>query len=203
MYHTEGYLDKQTYLNEGHIYCKTILYQGKICYIWCVTEHMEKSRKEWKRLKKKIRRWTTWELTGSLAKGTVDVQKELNRFRAFLNSFVKDEKSEKEEAGGSREKRILLHLYHKNMFWGFGEGSWWFVSNSLGLYVSEDVSNLTEVRRMMQQEAVDITERKTKEGMNTTAEQLGNQLKKVMLRAMSEGRLEKGYFFLWEDRDAF
>ena len=56
---------------------------------------------------------------------------------------------------------------------------------------------------MMQQEAVDITERKTKEGMNTTAEQLGNQLKKVMLRAMSEGRLEKGYFFLWEDRDAF
>ena len=36
-----------------------------------------------------------------------------------------------------------------------------------------------------------------------STEQLGNQLKTAMLCAMSEGRLEQGYFLLWEDNDAF
>ena len=186
MYHTEGYLDKKTYFAKGHIWGNAIMHQGSICYVWCVAvqEKEAECEESVEKNDSTVKQWVYQELVVALGNGQVAVQKELKRFGVFMKK--------------------KMYLYYKGHFFTDGEdSSWQFVVKRVGVFVSPTVSGLPEFGQIMQNRSVISGEQITENCSDVSAEQLGNRLKTAMLRAMSEGRLEQGYFLVWEDEDAF
>lgn len=193
MYHTEGYLDQNTYFAKGHIWGNAIEHQGSICYVWCVSEqkmaaeafcHEADGSVDFERTDNAVKRWIHQELAVALGKGQVSIQKELNRFRAFTKK--------------------KLYLYYRGHFFADGNDDLWqFLTKGIGIFVSPTVSRLPEFGQLLQAQGVISGEEITGKCADVNAEQLGNRLKTVMLRAMSEGKFEQGYFFIWEDENAF
>lgn len=173
MYHTEGYLDKNTYFAKGHIWGNAIVHQGNICYVWCVAASEKEAERadSVEETDSMVRQWVHQELVVALGKGQVSIQKEVNRFGAFMKK--------------------KLYLYYKGHFFAGGDNNLWrCIAKGVGVYASLTVSRLPEFEQLIQ-------------SGNVTSEQMGNLLKTAMLGAMSEGRLEQGFFLLWEDDNAF
>lgn len=158
MYHTEGYLDKETYFTKGHLWSNAIIHQGKVCYFWFVKD---REAEVCAQMDIVIQEWMQRELVCALDKGHAAIGRELNRFGAKLNAGK-------------------MHLYYGQQFYSYGDEENFrsFAENGVWVYMSPDLG---------------IVEGKC------CAEYLGNQLKTVMLLAMSEGLMEQGYFLIWED----
>ncbi len=181
MYHTEGYLDKQTYFTKGHIF-KFAMAQGKsLCYFWCVLEKTFSGGE--REFEARLKKWFLQELVVQLEKGRVYIQKELNRFGSYL--------MKNRECYSVGEVPFLCVYFQGQVYVCGGGESAGFIcfKEHKGVYLSPSLRNVQEIRECVEREI--------------SLEEKGNHFKACMLRAMSEGVLESGYFFLWEDSDDF
>ena len=171
MYHTEVYLNQETYFAKGHIWTRAVLHQGYICYLWYVSK-MEKL--EDKNVEEKMNFWLMEELGGSLKKGRIFLQKELNRLAGRLGDGA-------------------LHLYYKGQFISYmqnNEKGRIFLERDRGMYMSDSLDEILEEHGM---------EKARKELLQDTAERVANLWKERMLKAMIKGRLKGGYLLLWQE----
>lgn len=187
MYHTEGYLDRQTYFHKGHIWSGAMVHLEHVCYVWFVAGEREEccgkrqrcagreiSEKE-PRMEARLRHWMQHELVCALERGTIAVQKELNRIGTCLGM------------------RVYLY-YRGELFSDSGKAAYVALASAgAGVFLSQAVAKSEYVQEIVAQYKAD---NRTGVGL----EHLGNDVKTSLLRAMSEGMLEQGYFLLWEDR---
>ena len=178
MYYTEGYVDKQTYFIKGRIWSNAMMHQGNICYIWCVSD-------------------------GKMEEEYLDQTKECieiyNKVESALRKWIHQELS---IALGNGQVAIQKEVNRFNAFWekkvyvyyqghlftsDEGSGLWQVSIMGVGVFISSTFHRFYEVEW----------------SKKCTVEQLANQLKTRMLLAVSEDKIEKGYFFVWEDTDAF
>lgn len=181
MYHTEGYLDKQTYFTKGHIF-KFAIAQGKsLCYFWCVLEKgLSGGEREFEA---RLKKWFLQELVVQLEKGGVYIQKELNRFGNCLFKC--------REHYGVQEEPFLCVYFRGQVYACGGDERVGFgrFKGHKGVYLSPSLRSVKAIMECVEKEI--------------SLEEKGNRFKACMLRAMSEGELECGYFFLWEDGNDF
>ncbi len=221
MYHTEGYVDRLTYFADGHIRSFGMELKDRSCYLWCVSPQQKEG--EWQRdsLEEVLSKWFYQELVAVFAKGSVYVQKELNRLGAYLEGKGNNIKL----AGG----KIQLYLYWSGELFIYGkqEGRLhWHVKNGIGVAVitnglqdkeclqaacMKNEKRDNQLFRLQRKErAGDIGEipekRRKREAYESddlgkrSVEQLGNRLSIQLLKAISEQQMTCGYFFAWEDK---
>ena len=169
MYHTEGFLDKNTYFSKEHIWSFAMAQRGSLCLFWCVVEGENDGQDE---RKTALETWFLRELTHALEKGGATIQKELNRLENWLSGFDKAQKD---------VKSPKLYLYFQGKIYACrAEGS--------------DFRQYREHRGviMWPYNRADVWDERT-------IEEAANDLKVSMLKTMSRGELELGYFMLWED----
>ncbi len=191
MYQTEGYVDQDTYFAKEYVWSHVIRYRGQLCFCWWVCEKAAEPE-----LCNRIRCWIQQELTEALGRGNSAMKKELQRFGALL-------------------KRESLFLYYQGKLWQYDRerglvlvNRWSIVLGKVGLFVSESLGQLEEVQLLEEElrgnekegHKVFHSEQGGLNGLGCLA-QLANYLQAISLRAMSEGKLQQGYFLLWEAVD--
>ncbi len=188
MRHIEGFLDKHTYFNKGHIWSFAMQQKdnGGMCYFWCVLEVGLDRREE--ELKQKLTTWFEQELSAYLEKGSVFIQKELNRYGSLLG---------KGKAFYNVPESPVLHLYFQGELYsyGAGKGGYEHFDGLSGIYLTSPLWEVAEIREIVMR----IMEEHALTHRCLCLEEFGNCLKTKMLRAMSDEKLEKGYFLLWEE----
>lgn len=179
MYHTEGYVDKQTYFTEGNIRSLCMEQNGRNCYFWLVQAiDMEEANRTNVRV---LYNWFYQELPLLLDRGNVYIQKELNRFGDFW----------KKETKGERERTFMYLYYHGQMYFYGGDAGvcQWSVMDGIGMCIS---GGLVE-------NDYQFTENGRKLERDRCMAWLGNELQRELLKLLSEQKLEQGYFMIWED----
>lgn len=177
MYFTEGFVDKHTYREEGHIWRIILEHRGRWCFVWLVLKEAAKEEKQ--KVGSLLNQWVCRELSLSLKTHVAGIQKEVNRFGKRL------------EKGDISP--VLCIYFDGNIFlWGTEQGTLAWFQKPLGIYLSPEVVELAEVR--------EAWEHLTKNPLVSPEEKV-HFLKKAMLKGMSEGMLENGYFLLWEDKE--
>lgn len=171
MYHTEVYLDGTTYFSKGHIWSKVMWFQGVFCFLWCVwkKESMDESVME-----QRLCLWMQEELAGSLAKGTIFIQKALKHLAGGLD-------------GGE------VHLYYRGQFYSGSstmQNGMVILENKKGMYASKSVEcvftefGLNELRDELSKK---------------TLEETAGVWKVRLLKRMTQEDFEGGYILLWEE----
>jgi len=201
MYHSEGYVDRQTYLAGGNIWNLRMEQDGNSCYFWYVLpagmEHPVRKCD----LKRILGDWFYQELPMALERGSVYIQKELNRFGEYLR--------------GNLEWPLLYLYYNKKMYFNGkdAEEVGWNVIGGMGMCVSSEMTMAADIMHSVSEgnkaraELADVIfTGKSVESKKTARykcmAKLGNDLKRSMLKALSEGKLELGFFLIWEDEYA-
>lgn len=192
MYYTEGFLKEDTYFSRGHIWHFRMTWDKKECLFLCVSE--ESLGKESGAVENVLKKWFEQELPHALEQGAVEIQRELNRFSARFKQWSglkKDDKSPmlylyfQGNIYSNEEVEAVLKQYrgHRGVVL-----SWEAVSDGKGENAMENYLTewLAESKRQAQ-----------------SPDEVANNLKTDMLRAMSRGTLKQGYFILWEAEDDF
>ncbi len=219
MYHTEGYVDPYTYFTEGKIISFEMCREGSNCYFWCVMCWEKDFLKA--EYKKALAGWFYQDLMVILDKGELCIQKELNRLGDCLKGS--------DRAEISRES-LLLCLYYRGKLYIYGEEAqrlWHQVSGGVGVCISSQMVRVPEIMNRarttpgegilqsiitdhpIEENVEKRNAQKEKQGtgvmmnkrLDSKIAKLGNELKKYLLKALGEKKLEKGYFLLWEDKD--
>ena len=192
MYYTEGFLKEDTYFSRGHIWHFGMTWDKKECLFLCVSG--ERLDKEPGTVEHVLKKWFEQELPHALEQGTVEIQRELNRFGARFKQWSglkKDVKSPvlylyfQGNIYSNEKDEAVLRQYrgHRGVIL-----SWKPVPNEKGKNAMENY--LTEW----------LAESKRQ---SKSPEEAANILKTDMLAAMSRGTLKQGYFILWEKDDDF
>lgn len=219
MYHTEGYVDSYTYFAEGKIISFEMCREGRSCYFWCV---MCLEEKFWEaEHKKALARWFYQDLTVILDRGELYIQKELNR----LGDCLKGSDGMK-----MNRESLLLCLYYRGKLYIHGEEAqrlWHQVVGGVGVCMSSRMVMVPEIMNSVRTKPGEgitqsiIIDYPIKENLgkrnapkekhrtgvmvnkrlDSKIAKLGNELKKYLLKALGEKKLEMGYFLLWEDKD--
>ena len=175
MRHIEGFVDRQTYCSEGHVWCVVLEHGGQMCYVWLI---LKDNAEESKRIEEMLQKWTSRELVHALEQGSVAIQREVNRFRS---RFV------------GRILPVLCVYYQGSIFVCDEEkGALKRFQKPWGVYIAPDVLHLLT-------EQQNLEDNRKQGGM----EQQAHALNRLMLKAIREGKLEQGYFLLWEDFSCF
>ena len=173
MYHTESFLNKNTYFSKGHIWSFAMAQSGSLCFFWCVLESGDDGSSE---IEAALANWFEQELPYFLEKGEAIIQKELNRFGEWLGRLDKAQKD---------VNMPILYLYFKGKIYAYGSDKAVFEQYKGHRGVILWPYNGEYVRG------------------KKTIEEAANDLKTDMLKAMSRGELELGYFMMWEDEYDF
>lgn len=188
MYHTEGFINKESYFTGGHMYSFAMGQGEQVCYFWCVLYKYTGISK--RNLREGLDLWLKQTLLFELSKGSVYVQKELNRLGTYL--------TERGMLYGIEETPQLF-LYAGGTLYRFGEelfvvkqkrrkGCFTRLKDSC-VYVSPRLWAMSEVKGAV------------KSGQCEKRE-LANSLEVLMCRGQSSGELERGFFMVWEKQDA-
>ena len=178
MYHTEGYVDRQTYFTEGNIRSLCMGQNGRNCYFWLVQKGLEEKMN--RKNVQSLYNWFYRELPLLLERESVYIQKELNRFGDFW----------KEKTGG--EEQILMYLYYRGQMYfygGDGGACQWSVIDGIGMCISAGLA----------ENGYQFTEQSRKLDRKSCMAWLGNELQRELLKLFGEQKLEQGYFMIWED----
>ena len=171
MYHTEVYLDRTTYFSKGHIWTKVMQFQNAVCFLWCIYKDENKDELV---VEQRLCLWMKEELVSVLGKGTVFIQKALNRLAGGLD-------------------RGEVYLYYRGRFYSGSselQNGMVILENGKGMYGSKSVEciftefGMKELREELSQK--------------TTEEEAG-LWKKRLLKKMMQEDFEGGYVLFWEE----
>ena len=109
MYHTEGYVNPNTYFTKGHVWSFQIVQGKSLCYFWCVLR--EEVKKKGNMFTQRLEEWFWQELAPFLEKGPLSIQRELNRLGEHFRAL-------KEIYGLQEVPR--LHLYFQGQMYHYG-----------------------------------------------------------------------------------
>lgn len=134
MFHTEGFIDKDTYGLRGRVYSLAAELEGQPWYLWCVVGR--KAGKGDKGLLEVLEFWRKQTLLTKGCKGVAYVQRELNRLGSYL------------ERSGQLNGvwgEIRLFMYYQGTFyrWGDDDGKY-MEDNGLRAYLSPDFARRLE-----------------------------------------------------------
>ena len=194
MYHSEGYVDRHSYFTKDNMWSFGIEQEGRTCYFWCVTGPGTKDTKKHNGLRTVLSEWFYQELPAVLEKGSVYIQKELNRL-------------------GERLDEMLLYLYYRNKMYFHGKTAEevdWSVIGNVGVCISFELTVLKEVMKCLSESNTlraawtdtghdQVNSKSTRDAGREHMARFGNVLKRHMLKASREERMEQGFFMLWED----
>lgn len=126
MFHTEGFIDQDTYGAKGPIYSLAVKKDGQAWYLWCVTD--KKAKKGDKGLTEILDFWLRQTLLTKGCKEGAYVQRELNRLGSYL---------EKSGQLNGVWGEIRLFMYYQGRFyrWGDEEGQY-MAENGFQAYLS-------------------------------------------------------------------
>lgn len=110
MYHTEGYLDQNTYFTKGHIWSFQLAQGKSLCYFWCVLKEGVKENGDM--FTQRLEKWFWQELAPFLEKGQLSIQRELKRLGEHLHAH-------KDIYGLQEVPR--LHLYFQGRMYHYGK----------------------------------------------------------------------------------
>ena len=189
MYHTEGFVNKYTMDFGKHIVMLSLEQAGCAWYVWCVVKKPVAER-EW--LRQVLSFWLQQTL---LTNGICDVkyaQRELNRLGGYLQNMSSSKVPIED---------IRLFMYYKGAFYRWESESlarqnppcnsnlYREISEGIYGYVSEE--SLWEQYERCQDA----------DGMK--AEELANAWELSLLKACGDGKVEDGFFLIWEDAVGF
>ncbi|MBO5347455.1 MAG: hypothetical protein J6A45_04910 [Lachnospiraceae bacterium] len=109
MYHTEGYLDQNTYFAKGHIWSFQLAQGKSLCYFWCVLKEGVKENSDM--FTQRLEKWVWQELAPFLEKGQLSIQRELKRLGEHLRAH--------QSIYGLQEVP-RLHLYFQGKMYHYG-----------------------------------------------------------------------------------
>lgn len=180
MLHAEAYVDEHTYFHKGRIFWLGMQYQTYMCSAWCVCLSLPLEKKAV--FEKVFSDWFYRQLTLSLEKGALEIQREVDRFGGFLeNSRPLDEPP-------------FVCLYFRGRLYTFGDTTdkvyVWGKHGGLCLGRLQEGAVTQSLQDIFQQQKTE------------SLEEMANMLKNDMLSALQQGMLKQGYFLLWEDSDA-
>ena len=197
MFHTEGYLDRQTYAAKEFITAWSLQKEKSMCYFWCVWKKPagRNGSSEGSIFWQELESWFYGELVKKLGKGKAELERELERLGRRL------------ERGGSadeaKKNAPFLCLYYQGQIYTYGveKDGIWAMEGHKGIYLWVRRAG-AESKSAEEGGILPGTESFFTEASGTMEEQ-ANNLQTKLLKAMSAGILEKSFFFLWEDRDDF
>lgn len=171
MYYADGFLNKETCFSKGHIWHFGMVWQDKRCLLCCVVE--DRIKKDASEMEAVLRKWFEQELPYALEKS--EIQKEWKRFGTWLKKWY---------GTGMGVKSPVLYL-------------------ALGKEIYSTESDEAVLSRFKGHRGVILKPASLIEDFDESPEQSieerANRWKADMLRAMSIGHLEQGYFIVWED----
>lgn len=196
MFHTEGYLDRQTYVAREHITAWSLQKEKSMCYFWCVWKEPAAGRDDsaGSVFLQEIEVWFYGELVKKLGKGRAELERELERLGRWLGRGDSSHKA---------KTAPFLCLYYRGQIYMYGDASdgIWAVKGHRGIYLWHRRAG-AEAKSAEEGTILQGTELFLA-GSSCTLEELANSLQAELLKAMSAGTLEKSFFFIWEDRDDF
>ena len=192
MYYTEGFLKEDTYFSRGHIWHLGMTWDKKECLFWCVFK--ESLDKEPGAVEHVLKKWFEQELPHALEQGAVEIQRELNRFCAWMKKW-----------SGLKEdvKSPILYLYFQGIIYSNerDEAVLKQFRGHRGVILSWEAVSDERGKNAMAYDLTKWLAESPKQSQST--EEAANCLKADMLAAMSRGTLKRGYFILWEAEDDF
>lgn len=182
MFHAEFYMDRHTYFCKDHIFWLGLRQRGQLCCAWCVFQVFDRAcRREFEKV---FSDWFYRGLALALARGAMEIQKEIGRFGGFLENTMS--KYGIGEAFG-------LCVCFGGQIYGYQEKeeAEYLLEQNRGLYLG----NIAE-------EALRQSMKRVYEADKAlTGEEAANHLRSHMLAMANQGMLENGYFLLWEEQD--
>ena len=196
MYHTEGYLDRQTYVAREYITAWSLQKEKNMCYFWCVWKEPvgRKDSRTGNALVQETESWFYKELVKKLGKGRAELERELERLGGWLQRGFRVH---------AAPNAPFLCLYYRGQIYTHGEENdgIWAIKGHRGMYLWYKRTE-TEPGTAEEGDILTWTEPFYAEASWTMEEQ-ANRLQTKLLTAMSRRILEKSFFFVWEDRDDF
>ncbi len=210
MYHSEGYVDRQSYFIKGNMWNFGMEQGGRCCYFWYVMPYGTETSERKSKLVSVLPDWFHQELPVALERGGIYIQKELNRFGAYLSEAWKEAQQPDVPEGWP-----LLYLYFNGRMYFCGKDAeevGWSVIGGVGVCISCELTMLRETmkcladsnaeRGNMVQTGAAATVMKVRDTRRLHMAKVGNAIKMHMLEALSEGRMKQGFFMIWEDEYA-
>ena len=180
MYYTDGFANEKTYFGRGHIWHFELVCDAKEYFFFCVFE--SESVKEPSEVERVLKLWVQQILPYALKNGVIDMQRELNRFGAWLKKWCATKADFKEPT--------LYLIFRDNIYSNKKkEGVFARYRGHRGVVYNKEGETCIIKEELF--------------GSDKTAEEIANRLKTDMLVAMSKGMLEQGYFIIWENADDF
>ena len=173
MYYTDGFLNKETYFSKGHIWHLGMMWQDKRCLLCCVVEG--RIKKDASEMEVLLRKWLEQELPCVLEKDTFAIQKEWKRFGTWLKKWY--------GAGMDTKAPVLYLVFGKEIYSTESEEAVFSQFKRHRGVILKPASLIGDFNESPEQ----------------SMEEMSNRWKADMLRSMSTGNLEQGYFIVWED----
>jgi len=191
MYHTEGFVNKHTINAEKHIIMLALEEEGRPWYLWCVVKEAIVPIEFFKQV---LSFWLQQTLLTKGCNVPTSAQRELNRLGGYLRNM---------DGVELRFDEMELFMYYKGRFYHWNSEMWsdgnevvhmpktyWEISKGIYGYVSEE-----ELRTQYQCRDVNT--------VNTRLEELANAWELSLVELCSLGKIEHGFFLIWEDKGAF
>ena len=178
MYHTEGFVNKYTIDAKKHIITLALEREGRPWYVWCITK---KAVVETDVFRQVLSFWLQQTLLTQGKKWKAYARRELNRLGGYLE-HIKGLSVEVED--------IHLIMLYEGEFYHWHNENRGFTDDVLELsdglfgYVSEEGFLRTYQKEDFQMEST------------------VNKLELSLLEACKDGKLEEGFFLIWEDGNA-
>ncbi len=185
MYHTEGFVNKYTINAEEHIIVLTLEIKGRPWYLWCVIKEAVATTKS---LEQVLSFWLKQTLLTNGCTSRAATQRELNR----LGSYLQKEKCEKTTVGN-----IALFMYYQGQFYQWDSELW-----SGKIYaecVKVNQKQYREIARGIYAYISVETLWEQCEICDFKWDALANEWERCLLEACILGKIEQGFFMIWED----
>ena len=185
MYHTEGFVNKHTINMKEHIIMLALEEKGCPWYLWCV---LKKTIADTDVLKQVLSFWLRHTLLTNGCSNETSAQRELNRLGGYLQNL---------EASKMDIEDVRLFMYYQGKLYGWENES---------AFRGESAQDRTTYRKISEgiygfvsEEGLweDYNKHRKKEYIKV--EELANMWEMSLVEACSNGIVEDGFFFIWED----